>query len=68
MDVMKMGNSVPRAAIKPTSLAFQASVLTITPPMLHDVTMLPMLPCQNGPLPERSVQTTIFVPLKLQFF
>ena len=30
VGVMKMGNIVPRAVIEPTSLAFQASVLTIT--------------------------------------
>ena len=34
MDAMKMGNNVPRAGIEPTSLAFQATVLTITPHML----------------------------------
>ena len=29
--VTKMGNIVPRAAIEPTFLAFQANVLSITP-------------------------------------
>ena len=31
VGVMKMKNIVPRAEIEPTSLAFQPSVLTITP-------------------------------------
>ena len=31
VGVMKMGNIMPKAGIKPTSLAFQGSVLTITP-------------------------------------
>ena len=39
--VIKMGNIVSRAGIKPTSVAFQASLLTIKPPRLSDVTMLP---------------------------
>ena len=38
---MKVGNIVPSAGIIPTSLAFQVSVLTITPPRLLDVTTLP---------------------------
>ena len=29
MGVMKMGNTVPRTGLKPTSLAFQASVLPL---------------------------------------
>ena len=33
-----MGNIVHKAGIEPTSLAFQARVLTITPPRLRDVT------------------------------
>ena len=32
MEVMKMGYIVSRAGIEPTSLAFLASVLAITPP------------------------------------
>ena len=38
MDAMKRGNIVPRARIEPASLAFRASVLTITPPKIPDVT------------------------------
>ena len=44
MDVMTMGNIVPR--IKPTSLAFLASVLTVTPHRLPDVTLCPCLSMQ----------------------
>ena len=39
MVVTKMGNSVPRAGIATTFLAFLASVLTITPPRLPKVSM-----------------------------
>ena len=55
-----MGNTAPRVIIEPTSLAFQASVLTITQPRLSDVTTLRMLTCLYGSLPERSVQTTTY--------
>ena len=55
---MPMGNIAPRAGIEPTSLAFLASELTITPPRLPDVTTLHMSACSRGTLPERSVQTT----------
>ena len=52
---IKMGNIVPRAGIKPTSLALWANVLTI-----HHLSSLPSphypgLPVYN--LPERGVQT-----------
>ena len=59
MGVMKMGNSVYRAAIEPTSLAFRASVLTITSPRLPDIITLYTPTCLCGSLPEKSVQTTI---------
>ena len=59
MGVMKMGNIVPRSGIRLTSLAFQASVLTITPPRLPDVpTMLTttyVAPCLRG-------QCTLLLP------
>ena len=47
MGVMKMGNLVPRAEIECTSLAFRASVLSITPSGHRDVTILltPMPTC-----------------------
>ena len=68
MDVMKIGNIVPRVVIELTSLAFWASVLTITPPRHHDVTTLPIPTCLYGSLRERSVQTTTLVSLELEVF
>ena len=56
--VMKMGNIVPRTAIKPTSLTFWISVLTITSPRLPDVSMLSTHTCLYDSLPQRSVQPT----------
>ena len=50
------GKYLALSSNRPTSLAFWANVLTITPPRLHDVTILPMRLC--GSLPERSVVTT----------
>ena len=49
MDVMKMGNIVPRVGIEPTSLAFEASILP-----LHNMGSLmspqyPHLPFYAGP-------------------
>ena len=35
---MKMGHTVPRTGIEPTSVAFRASVLTITPGRIPDIT------------------------------
>ena len=54
-----MGTIVPRAGIKPTSLAFRASMLTITPHRLLEVTAIRMsTSLYAAPLPERSVQMT----------
>ena len=58
--VMKMGNIAPRAEIEPTSLAFRASVLTITPPRIPYVTTLSKPAYLCGSMPERSVQTTTY--------
>ena len=58
MGVMKMGNIAPRAAIEPTSLTFWASELTVTPPRLADVTILPKLTCLCSALPGMSMHTT----------
>ena len=44
--------------IEPTSLAFWACVLVITPLRLPDFTTLPTPTCLCDSLPERSVQTT----------
>ena len=38
MSVMEMGNIVARAEFESTSFAFEASVLTMTPSRLPDVT------------------------------
>ena len=61
VNVMKMRNIVPSAGIEPTSLAFQASVLTITPPRLPDVTTLPTATFLHCSLPERSGLTTTYI-------
>ena len=63
MGVMKMGNIVPGAGIKPTSLTFRARVLpsTITPHRLPDVTTMPTPTCLCDSLPQRSVQTTTLI-------
>ena len=52
VGVMKMGNMTPKAGIERTSLAFRASILTITPPSLPYVNTLPTPTCLRGPLPE----------------
>ena len=54
IGVMKMRNIAPRAGIKTTSLAFQAT--TVTSPRLRDITILLTPTCLCGSLPERSVQ------------
>ena len=56
---MKMGNIAARVGIKPPSFAFWVRILTITPPMLPDVTILPTPTYLCGYLPKRSVQPTI---------
>ena len=48
MGVMKRRNIVPRERIEMTSLAFQASVLIITPWRLLDVHTLPMPTCLHS--------------------
>ena len=50
----EMGNNVPRVGDDTTSLAFQASVLNITPPRLPDVTILPTPTCPYGSVPDKS--------------
>ena len=53
-----MENIAPKAGIESTSIAFRASVLSITPPRFLDVTTLPTPTCLCAFLSERSVQTT----------
>ena len=36
--MMQMGNIAPRAGIEPNSIAFQACMLTTSPPKLPDIT------------------------------
>ena len=55
VGVMKMGNNAYNVRIEPTSHAFGASVLTITPPRLPDVTTLFIPTCLCDSLSERSV-------------
>ena len=55
---LKMGNIVSRVETKPISLAFQASVQTITPHRFPDVTMLHTPTCLCGSLPDGMMQTT----------
>ena len=50
---MKITNIAPNTGIEPTCLVFQASVVTITSPRLHDVTTLPTFIYLCGSLPER---------------
>ena len=52
-NVMKMGNTTPREGIEPTSPTFLPSVLTITPPIFPDVTILHTPVCLCGSLPLR---------------
>ena len=56
--VVKLGNIVARVGIEPTSLRFQANVLTITSAGLPDITTPATPTYLYGSLPERSVQTT----------
>ena len=63
--VIKMGNIVPRAGTKPTSLAFQPSVLALHHGSLPDVTTIPTPTCLCITLPQMSMQTTTLDPLEL---
>ena len=53
--VMTIETIASRAGSEPTSLALWASVLTITPPNLHDVITLPTSTCLCVILLEKSV-------------
>ena len=55
---MKMGNTAPRAGVKPISLAFRASVLPLHHAGFPDVTTPT---CQCSSFPQRSVHTTIYM-------
>ena len=58
IGVMKMGN-MGNMGIEHTSLAFQASILTITSARLPGVTILPIPTCLYSSLHERSVQRLV---------
>ena len=65
VDVMTIGNMLPRAGIEPTSLAIRDGVIAIIPLRIPDVTSVPIPTCIFGSLPQSSVQTTTPVPLEL---
>ena len=65
---MKTGNIEPRAVIEPTSLALWASVLTILPPRIPDVTSLSVPTWLCGSLPQRSVLSITLISLELKVF
>ena len=62
MGAIKMENIYPRAGVKPTSLAFWASVLPISDRRrLPDVNTTPAPTFLCSSLPQRSVQTTTLI-------
>ena len=63
----KMGNIAPKVEIELTPLAFQSSVITITPAGFLDATILPVPTCQSTSLPGNSVQTISTVLGTLEF-
>ena len=65
VGVIKMGNTVPRVGLEPTSLAFQATVPSLHDVGFPDVTTIPIHTYLCGALPQRSVPTTTLVPLEL---
>ena len=58
---MNMGITVPRAGLKPISLAFWATVLPLHHIGFLDVITVPTPSCLYISLPQRSVQTTIYI-------
>ena len=65
VGMMKMGNTVPRAGLEPTSLTFRASVLPLHHVGFPDVITIPTPTCLYSSLPQTSGQTTTLVPLEL---
>ena len=61
VGVMKMGNTVPRVGLKPTSLSFRASMLPLHHVVFPDVTIIKTPTCPCSSLPQRSVQTTTLI-------
>ena len=66
--VMKRRNVAPRVRFEPLPLAFQVSVLTITPPILPDAIAICMTTCLCCFLPERSLQITTLLFCLLLFY
>ena len=66
VGVMKMGNTVPRAGLKPTSLAFRAGVLSFHHIAFSDVITTPTPKCLYSSLPQRSVQTSTIIKIKFK--
>ena len=64
MGVMKRQIIVPRVGLKPTSLAFRASVLTLHHIGSPDVTTIPTPTCLCSSLPQRSVPTTTYICIR----
>ena len=64
VGVLKMGIIVSKVGIEPNSHVFQASVLTILPPRLPDIIILPTCLCSF--MPETSMQTTTVIINSLQ--
>ena len=58
VGVMKIGNIMPRAGLKPTSLELRVSVLSLHQEGFPNVTAIPMPTCLQSSLSQRSVQTT----------
>ena len=58
VGAMKMGNTMPRAELEPTSLAFWASVLPLHHIGFPDIITIPTPTCLYSSLPQRPVHTT----------
>ena len=61
MGVPIMGNTVPRAGLELTSMAFQTSVLPLNNVCSLNVPTIPRSTCLCGTLSQRSVQTTTLI-------
>ena len=65
MGVMKIGNIVHRAEIELTSLEFWVSVLPSHHVGFPDVTIIPTPSCLCSSVPQRSLQITTLVAVKV---
>ena len=62
VGVMKMGNTVPRVGLEPTSLAFWASVLPLHHVGFPDFTTIPTPTCLCSSLPQGNADYYIHPP------